>query len=97
MAELAPGSTFAMTFILSLDLLPPQERSVLEFVMKRASEAGTPFLSLFSPPEILAMANEAGFKESQYVSANDLYQRYFASRSDGLNAGTAEAFLVART
>ena len=97
MAKLAPGATFAMTFLLSPELLDPEERSRLAFVMKKAREAGTPFLSLFSPPEILAMAKEAGFKKSQYVSADDLYQRYFAGRPDGLSAGSAEGFLVATT
>lgn len=94
-AKLASGSTFAMTFMLALDLLDPEERASMEFVMKRAAESGTPFLSLFSPPEILAMAKKAGFKRSQFVSGNDLYQRYFANRPDGLRAGIAEAFLVA--
>ncbi|MFL5814781.1 MAG: class I SAM-dependent methyltransferase [Bdellovibrionia bacterium] len=97
MARLAPGSTFAMTFLLSLDLVGPQERATLEFVMKRAEEAGTPFLSLFSPAEILAMAKESGFKKSLHVSSSDLYDRYFANRTDGLNAGSAEGFLVAMT
>ena len=36
MMKLASGSTFAMTFILSLDLLYPEERFSLEFVMKKA-------------------------------------------------------------
>jgi len=97
MAKLAPGSIFAMTFMLSADLLDPEERSSLEFVMKKAREAGTPFLSLFSPSEILVMAKESGFIESQHVSSHDLYQRYFANRTDGLRAGRAEGFLVAKT
>jgi len=97
MAKLAPCSTFTMTFMLALDLLDTQERSIMEFVMKKANESGTPFLSLFSPAEILAMAKEAGFKKSQYISGNDLYHRYFANRSDGLRAGSAEGFLVATT
>jgi methyltransferase (TIGR00027 family) len=96
-AELAPGSTLAMTLMLALDLLDPQERSIMEFVMKKAQESDTPFLSLFSPSEMLAMAKESGFNKSQYVSANDIYQRYFANRADGLRAGNAEAFLVATT
>lgn len=96
-AKLAAGSSFATTFMLSLDLLSPQEKSLMEFVMKRAQESGTPFLSLFPPLEILAMAKEAGFKKSRYVSAHDIYQSYFANRADGLNAGNAEAFLVAET
>lgn len=96
-AKLAPNSTLAMTFMLSLDLLGPEERSSMEFVMKRAAEAGTPFLSLFSPSDIVEMAKHCGFSSSQYVSAQDLYLRYFASRKDGLRAGNAEAFLVAST
>lgn len=97
MTKLAPNSIFATTFMLSLDLLEARERGIMEFVMKKAAESGTPFLSLFSPSEILSMAKEAGFKNVQYVSANDLFQRYFANREDGLNAGTAEAFLVGMT
>ncbi len=96
-AKLAAGSTFAMTFMLSLDLLGSEERSIMEFVMKKAKESGTPFLSLFSPAEMQSMSSEAGFTKSRYVSAGDLYQKYFAHRSDGLNAGSAEGFLVAQT
>ncbi len=94
-AKLAPGSTFAMTFMLSLDLLDATEKSSMEFVMKKTQEAGTPFRSLFSPQEILTMAKETGFKKSKHISANDLYQRYFSKRTDGLKAGNAEGFLVA--
>jgi methyltransferase (TIGR00027 family) len=97
MAGLCSGSTFAMTFLLALDLLPQAERGMMEFVMKRAQESGTPFISLFSPDDLLKLADEAGFKTTKYVSAADLYNRYFAKRSDGLNAGTAEAFLLGMT
>jgi methyltransferase (TIGR00027 family) len=96
-AKLAPFSTFATTFMLSLELLSAQEKSIMEFVMEKAKASGTPFLSLFSPSEITALAKETGFKEANYISADDIYQRYFANRSDGLNAGHAEAFLVATT
>lgn len=96
-AKLAPGSTFASTFMLSLDLLTKPERSIMEFVMNKAKQSGTPFVSLFSPEEILALAKESGFQDSKYVSAKEIFNRYFTDRSDGLNAGDAEAFLVART
>lgn len=96
-ASLAAGSTFAMTFMLALELLDPQERNIMEYVMKRAAEAGTPFESLYTPEEILTMAREVGFKKVEHISADDIYQRYFAQRSDGLKAGSAESFLVAMT
>lgn len=96
LSQLASGSVFAMTFMLSLDLLSPQERGIMEFVMKRAAESGTPFLSLFRPEEVGEMARSEGFSDASYVSAETIFQKYFAARPDGLRAGNAEAFIVSR-
>jgi methyltransferase (TIGR00027 family) len=94
---MAPGSTLAMTFILPLDLLDPDERPQHEAVYRAARAAGTPFLSFFRPEEMVAMARDAGFTQSVYVSTADLTQRYFASRNDDLRPSTGEGFLVAST
>ena len=96
-ATLAPGSTLAMTFILPLELLDPEERPQQQAVQKSARAAGTPFLSFFSPPEMLALARDAGFAQAQHVSAADLIQRYFIDRTDGLRPLSGEAFLIATT
>ncbi|MGH6881071.1 MAG: class I SAM-dependent methyltransferase [Hypericibacter sp.] len=96
-ARLAPGSTLAMTFILPPELGEPEERPGREAAEKGARAAGTPFISSFSPPEMLALAREAGFREARHVSAASLSQRYFAGRTDGLRPGSSEAFLVATT
>jgi methyltransferase (TIGR00027 family) len=96
-AALAPGSTLAMTFVLPLDLIEPEERPGFQAADKGARAAGTPFISFFSPPEMLALAREAGFKEARHVSAADLTQRYFAGRTDGLRPSSGEAFLIATT
>jgi methyltransferase (TIGR00027 family) len=96
-ATVAPNSIFVTTYMLALELLEPNEKKIIEFVMKKAKESGTPFLSLFSPSEILLLAKEAGFKEVKNVSAKDVFNLYFAKRNDGLNAGDAEAYLVAKT
>ena len=58
LSKLAPGSIFATTFMLALDV---------------------------------------GFKTADYFSGKDLFKLYFEHRKDSLNAGNAEAFLVART
>lgn len=96
-AGLPAGSTFAMTFLLPLELLPPDERPRHEAVYERARAAGTPFISFFRPEEIVAFAREAGFAEARYVSTDGLTQRYFTGRTDGLRPAVGEAFLVART
>jgi O-methyltransferase involved in polyketide biosynthesis len=95
-AALAPGTTLAMTFVLPLDLMEPEERAGFEAAAKGARAGGTPFVSFFTPPEILALAREAGFKKVQHVSAATLTQRYFAGRTDGLRPGSEE-LLVATT
>ena len=64
---------------------------------KFARAAGTPFISFFSPPEMLALAHEAGFREARHVSAGGLTQRYFAGRTDGLRPSSSEELLVATT
>jgi methyltransferase (TIGR00027 family) len=97
-ATLASGSTLAMTFLLPLELADPEVRPGLEMAEKGARASGTPFLSFFTPPEMLALAHEAGFREARHVSAADLTQRYFAGRTDGLRPpNNAEELLVAST
>jgi methyltransferase (TIGR00027 family) len=95
-AALAPGTTLAMTFILPVDLAPPKERAGIEASAKGARATGTPFVSFFTPSEILALAREAGFRRVQHVSADDLAHRYFAGRTDGLRPpANGEEFLLA--
>lgn len=97
-AALAPGSTLAMTFLLPLELADTELRPGLEMAEKGARASGTPFLSFFTPPEILALAREAGFPEARHVSAADLTGRYFVGRTDGLRPpNNAEELLVAHT
>ena len=97
-ATLASGSTLAMTFLLPLELADPEVRPGLELAEKGARASRTPFISFFTPPEMLALAREAGFREVQHVSAATLTQRYFADRADGLRPpNNAEELLVATT
>ncbi|OLL29037.1 methyltransferase [Burkholderia sp. SRS-W-2-2016] len=97
-AGLAPGSTFAMTFLLPLEMADPDVRPGLEMAEKGARASGTPFISFFTPPQITALAREAGFADARHVSAADLSERYFAGRTDGLRPpANAEELLVAST
>jgi len=97
-AALPPGSTLAMTFLLPLELADPAVRPGLEMAEKGARASGTPFISFFTPAEMLALAREAGFEEVQHVSAAALTERYFAARTDGLRppAGAEELLVATR-
>jgi methyltransferase (TIGR00027 family) len=97
-AALAPGSTLAMTFLLPLEYADPEVRPGLQMAEKGARASGTPFISFFTPAEVLTLAREAGFRDVQHVSAAMLTQRYFAGRADGLRPpNNAEELLVATT
>jgi methyltransferase (TIGR00027 family) len=74
-AAFAAGSTFAMTFLLPLELADPELRPGLERVQKGAQASGTTFFSFYTPAEMTAMGREAGFKEARHISAASLAQR----------------------
>jgi methyltransferase (TIGR00027 family) len=95
-AGFAPGSTFAMSFTLPIEMADPEVRPGIEQAAKGARANGTPFISFFTPAEMLALGREAGFRDVQHVSAAALAQRYFAERSDGLRPpNNSEELLVA--
>lgn len=97
-ASLAAGTTLAMSFMLPFEMADPQVRPGLEQAAKGAAANGTPFISFFTPAEMLDLARASGFKHVEHISAESLTQRYFAGRPDGLELpNNTEEILVART
>ena len=96
-ASLAPGSTIAMSSMLPIELADPEVRPAIERAAAGARANGTPFISFFTPTEMLTLARGAGFREVQHVSAAALAQWYFAGRTDGLRPpNNSEELLMAR-
>ncbi len=97
-AALAPGSTLVMSFMLPIEMADPEVRPGIERAAAGARANGTPFISFFTPPDMLALAREAGFAGVEHVSAAALAERYFAGRADGLRPpNNSEELLVATT
>jgi methyltransferase (TIGR00027 family) len=96
-AQLSPGSTLAMTYLLPIELVDAEERRQREFAERGARASGTPFISFFTPSQIVALAREAGFSEAHCVSVGDLVARYLAGRTDRPTPPKSEEFLVATT
>lgn len=98
LATLAPGSTFVMSFLLPMEMLDADVRIGVERAAEGARANGTPWLSFFKPDEMMGLARGAGFKEVKHVSADQLTQRYFANRTDGLRPpSNSEELVVAST
>jgi|SRR5581483_3006232 len=97
LATLPPGSKFVMSFLLPIEMMDPDVRPGMERAAEGARASGTPFVSFFTPTEIMALAREAGFQYVQHVSAAELAERYFGGRTDGLHPpNNSEELLVAR-
>ncbi|MDV9173680.1 class I SAM-dependent methyltransferase [Streptomyces sp. W16] len=96
-AGLAPGSTLVTTFLRPVDDVEPEQRAQLEVAVRGARAAGTPFLSFFTPEQVLALGRKCGFREVRHVSAADLAERYFVGRGDGVGPSRGEEVMVAST
>jgi methyltransferase (TIGR00027 family) len=97
-AALAAGTTLAMSFLLPIELTDPEVGPGMERAAAGAQANGTPFISFFTPTEMLTLARNAGFKQAHHVSADILAQRYFADRTDGLRPPrNSEELLIAAT
>lgn len=95
-ASLASGSSLVMSFLLPIELAEPSVRPGIERAAAGARANGTPWISFFTPSEMLALARECGFPNAGHVSAADLTARFFADRSDGLRPPLhSEELLVA--
>jgi O-methyltransferase involved in polyketide biosynthesis len=96
-AALAPGSTVAMTFLKPVNLVEPDEQAMHQATDKAARASGTPFISYYSPQDMVTMAQDAGFSSARCVTAADLADRYFADRTDAVRPASAEELLLATT
>jgi hypothetical protein len=83
------------TFLLPTELVDDADRAGLQMAENGARAAGTPFISFYTPDEMLALARDAGFNGTRYVAGASLTERYFANRTDGLRPSSGEDLLVA--
>jgi methyltransferase (TIGR00027 family) len=97
LAQLAPGSVVAMSFMLRIELVDEAEQPGLEGAARGAQASGTPWLSFYAPDEIVAVAREAGFADVEAVATEGIAARLLGDRADGLRASGGESVLLART
>ncbi|QJB41124.1 class I SAM-dependent methyltransferase [Chitinophaga oryzae] len=94
-AGMAPGSKAAITFLLPQELLEEEDLALQQASVKGAKASGNPFVSFFTPEQVIALAAESGLKNVAIVSPAELKARYFSGREDGLAPASGEMFLVA--
>jgi O-methyltransferase involved in polyketide biosynthesis len=96
-ATLAPGSTFAMTFLVPAESMKGTKSSGNRKTGNETRSSRKPFISFFTPQEMLALAQKAGFRDAQHFSGILLTKRYFPQRMGSLPPSSAEEMVVATT
>lgn len=97
LADMAPGSILAMTFMLPFDMVDTAERGGLQGAARGARASGTPWISFYTPDEIVALARDAGFAAVSHITTAELAESYLTDRTDALRASSGERILLART
>ena len=97
LAAMAPGSVLVMTFMIPFELIDEAERAGLEAAARGARTSGTPWISFYTPEEIVGLAHDAGFADARYIPTEEIAARYLAGRTDDLQASGGEGILFART
>jgi methyltransferase (TIGR00027 family) len=96
-AAFATGSTLVMSFMLPFEQVDAGDRPAVRGAESGARAAGTPWISFFTPEQMLDLARGCGFRDVRHVAGSELGDRYFAGRADGLLPARGEDFLVATT
>lgn len=94
-AGLAPGTAVVATLILPRYLVDPGDRELRAVTEERAAARGFPWISFYTPGDMISLAVAAGFDDVRHVSPDDLNARYFAGRRDGLRSPSGEHLIVA--
>jgi methyltransferase (TIGR00027 family) len=89
------SSEIVFTFVLRDEDLPEEEIRIAAMSAASAAAGGEPWLTRFNPLRIEAKLRSMGFRNVIRLSPEDAYQRYFASRRDGLKTFVMEQMIRA--
>ena len=83
-AQLPSGTAVSFDYGLSPQSLSPLRRIALNALAGRVAKAGEPFRLFFTPEQLDAEFRRAGFSRFEQLGSDEINDRYFAGRADGL-------------
>ena len=83
-AKLPVGSAVSFDYALSPETLSPTGRTAFNALAQRVAAAGEPFQLFFTPEELASELRLAGFQRFEQLDYDQLNERYFKNRADGL-------------
>jgi methyltransferase (TIGR00027 family) len=94
LASTAQGSAVVFDWCVEPSMLSAAERMAVEAIAARVAAVGEPFQLYFRPDELESALRSAGFDEMETLAREEINERYFANRSDGLHVPGAAARLT---
>lgn len=95
-ARCAPGSGIVLSYNPRTELLDELQRGFLDDVSRLVAGMGEPLRSAFTPGEIARLAADAGLGVAEAPTHDDLAERYFTGRRDGMKLLMIERLLWLR-
>jgi len=90
------GSQIVVSYDAPDAFLDEAAREMVQAEARLAAEAGEPYTTRMSPAQAEALVEGAGLEVAGHLTAQALYDRYFAGRGDGLRPSAAERLIAAR-
>jgi methyltransferase (TIGR00027 family) len=85
LASTAEGSAVVFDWCVEPSMLSATEQMALEALAARVAAIGEPFQLYFRPDDLEGALRSAGFDEMETLGREEINERYFANRSDGLH------------
>jgi len=83
-AHLPAGSGVVFDFAVDRSLLNFGQRMALDALARRVAAAGEPFQLFFHPATLQEELKRLGFHRTEFLQGEQINQRYFSGRTDGL-------------
>jgi methyltransferase (TIGR00027 family) len=90
------GSGVVFDYMLSPSLLTPAQRLRFDALAQRVASAGEPWQAFFDPALLTRDLQDMGFGYVEDNGPEEINERYFKDREDGLRVGSLSHVMVAR-
>ena len=82
--------------MISPSLLTPAQRSSFDALARRVALAGEPWQAFFDPVLLMRDLRNMGFRYVEDIGPEEINERYFKDRKDGLRVGSLSHVMKAR-
>jgi len=95
LAPLPAGTVIGFDYAVAPETLSAVGRTAFDALAGRVAAAGEPFQLFFTPDKLASELVRAGFTRFEQADSDDLNERYFKQRADGLKLSAVKLGMLA--